>query len=283
MEYTLELIKTLFGTRKFISISSLKDGVKKTYTLTGAKTIWKKEPNIVYSYQLRVTGSKTEFGQFIKGLSNDILKDLNQFDDNIKAKTTKANLNNTLITNQNYTENELYQHEVEEYNKLKKTKPKKDKYTIEQIYEAFLVYKENKDDIGPRKTPVKLNNLGEIYKSLEGDQVLNVFNYSSKDPQIKIERVEDPNDSKFRLDGKVMYRVPNYRLVSSKRNDVQSALKDLVALNVIELGKKQITALLKEWAQLKTKQNGKIASPKKLGDKGIEMPQTIKHKIKVVN
>jgi len=285
-DYNLELVKELFANRKFVSLDSLKTGNKKFYTLTGAKTAWKTDPDLVYSYQLRVTADSKAFADFLKDLSADVLTSLAEVEDVKMGKLTKKELQNSVITFKNYQKGktaELFKHEVECYTKLKKAKAKKKKYYIEEVYAAFQVYKTQKNDIKPRKTPVKMSDIGETYQNLGENEVLNVFNYASKEPKAEVETVEDVGKNKYEFNGKVMYKVPNYRLVSSKKTDIQTVLRDLVAQDVIELKKKDIKALVDEWTELKSENaSNKIKSPKKLGESNSKMPQSTKHKIRIV-
>ena len=292
MEYNLDLIKELLTSRKFISLESLSSGTKKVYTLTGSKSIWKKQPNTVYSYQMRITGDQAKFNSFLKDMSNDLVSSLSELDDALVKNPTKKTLKSTLITNKNYDTDgseayTLYQHDTQEYTKLKNKKIKTKRPSIEDTYAAFLVYKENKSDLRPKKTPVKMESIGDMYQNLGSNDVLNVLGYASKEPHAYIQAVEDANESKFEIDGKIMYRSPNYRLISTKKSDIQRALKDLAAQDVIEIKNKQITQISNDWSELKTNSNKKeIKSPKKLdmnGDKKSSMPQRGKHKITIVS
>lgn len=285
MKYDLDLIKELFATRKFLSLDALKASNKKVYALTGAKATWKKEPDVVYSYQLRVTGTNKQFAEFLNGLEPSLLDDLSQIEDAHVSKATKKSLQTALITSKNYEKagksSVLYQYELEKYDLLKVEAKKKP--TIEAVYEAFLEYKKTKNDIKPQKAAVKLESIGQTYQDLDVDEVLNVFDYASKEPKLSVDKVKNPDENVFEIGGKRMYRVPNYRLVSSKKADIQTALQDLMSLDVIELKKKDLTKLLNDWSRLKKGPVKKrVKSPAKLGNTNGEMPQSVKQKINIV-
>ena len=96
-----------------------------------------------------------------------------------------------------------------------------------------------------------MENLGEIYNGLEEDEIMNVFGYSDPKGKVVVIKVDDLKKIEYEIEGRIMYRVPNYRIITSRRNDAEYVLRDLTRQNAIEISTHKIKELMDEWTSLK--------------------------------
>nr|QBK89550.1 MAG: hypothetical protein LCPAC001_00600 [Pithovirus LCPAC001] len=313
----LEGIEKLTKNRKFRSIAINDSGIYHSYLISGAKIKWNANLDFVYSYELRIAGTYKEVNDVLSNLSKDDLTELYQklsSDPNFKNYIPKSknfttkSLISRIITQKNHGANangtksitsKLYYFELDQYKNLKQIKQniKNNLPSIDEIYEAFLEYKKN-PPISKNtniKSKKRLSNIGEIYTALQNNEIMNIYGYSAPDGKVFILKVDDPNMNEYDIDNKTMYKVPNYRLVTSNKKDVEYALKDLVEQGEVELTKKEINNTLKQWTELKVSKKttntntSNIVSPKtiRLESNGnssrFEIPRVAKHKIIVTD
>lgn len=313
-------IEKLIKNRKFRSVKANNSGIYNSYLISGSKIKWKAGVDFVYSYELRIAGNLKEVKDFISGLSKKDLGEVGVTEgQGSSAPMTTKVLMNHIITKKNHnisakgakspTPAQLYALELEQYKELKQLKQNKANNlpSIDEIYEAFLVYKNNPSTTGNTnvRSKKRLSNIGELYTGLQENEIMNIYGYSAPDGKVLILKVEDPNQNTYTVNDKTMYKVPNYRLVSSLKKDVEYALKDLVEQNEVELSKKEINETLKQWTELKKRvtvesnsnanRNGTkpttkdIVSPKTISlesngnSTNFKIPRAVKHNVKIID
>ena len=284
----LDAIPKLLEQRKFRSVNSKgKNKIFSNFQITGATTKWKSktETDFVYSYETRLAGKKKEVEDFIKGFTSEemeILKELLGEDKGDHIADTKS-LMSRLITFKNYTvtsklENspkQLYDYEVQQNKSQKLKKDDVNEPTIAQYYEAYLLHKQTQKkiqngNVETNKGPsiLRMKEIGDLYKSLGKDDIMNIYGYSDVGGKAIIMKVQD----EYIQDGKKLHKVPNYKLATSKKKDVEYALKDLISLGSIGLKKNQISGVVKAWMDNKKD----VASGGGRGGKVEKGPQKIR-------
>lgn len=265
VENLLESIPKLLEQRKFRSV--LPSGKNKAfghYQITGAFTKWKtkKETDFVYSYETRLAGSKKDVVAFLKNFTDEnveILQDL-LGEDRGDHISSKKDLINQIITFGNHNDpsdnpsnpSNLFEYEKEQ-KKNKKVKKEKEP-TIDQYYDAFLKYKQRQKKIEDGKLQtdqnpkiLRMKNIGDLYQKLGPTDILNVFGYSNVGGVavvVKVDQVDQNN-------GKKLHKVPNYKILASKKKDIEYVLKDLITVGTIGLKKTQINEVIEAWAENK--------------------------------
>ena len=260
----LQDMPKLLNQRYFRSVdpSGKENKIYHRYRLTGAKTMWKKNDNLVYSYSTRLTGSKERVEDLISHLTDDDVDSIRGIFENTTEDTKNVvdvdSILDNLITSENYEDgslsSEIYNHEKEQYSKMLTLKAEEEKNAprVAEIYEAFLVHKKkNINNTGRRGKTLRMDNLGKIYLSLGENQMLNVFGYSDTNGTAEIVEVDNIKATKYEINGKILYKVPNYLILSSRQADVDYALKDLSRQEAIELSVNKIKGTVTEWGKVK--------------------------------
>lgn len=259
------LIETLFEERRFFHIE--KTGKNKShskYLLSGSGIQWNENPGFSYSYDLRLSGDNSKLKEILEDIDDDTLNAIKLIIKDDKVDLDKENLVKRLITQDNRKDPDigpgfLYEHEILKHKEHTKKIKEKEKNSpgVDEIYDAFIKYKDKVKD-GTKRTGVKgrtlrMDNVGEIYLNMETGHMLNVYGYySNKDGQAEVIKVEGEGPV-YEIDGKTLYKVPDYQILSSRRQDLDYALKDLSRQNAIELGPNKIKGVLDEWASVKNK------------------------------
>ncbi len=275
----------LFKQRFFRSInpSGKENKIYHRYRLTGSKAMWKKDENVVYSYFTRLMGQREQIEEIISELTEEDLKTINEmFSVEIESENIftdhyidNETLLENLITNESYEGDnlaaEMYNNEKKHYSKMLAAEAEKEKNAprVAEIYEAFLIAKKkNVNNKNGRGKTLRMNDLGKIYLALDDNQMLNVFGYSDTNGKAEIVEVDDLKAIKYEIDGKILYKVPNYLILSSRQADVDYALKDLSRQDAIELSVNKIKGVVSEWSKIKN-----------LGGKTKKIQRTFKRKI----
>ena len=291
VEKLLTSIGKLLKMRQFRYVESQdKDGkTYKKYRITGAKTMWKKDPAFVYSYETRLCGPHNLVSKFIATFSKENIGALTKEYDALGPGPTPypksiSDMESNFISMKNYAgpqPNVAYSFEILAYQRMNKDAEEvlKQAPSITEVYTAFLKYKSTKTVTvaksssqggGKRGGTLRMENLGELYNNMGEGEIMNAFGYSEPKGKAKIIKVEDTDNEEYDMDGKTMYKVPNYRIITSRRNDAEYALRDLSRQNAIELSTHKIKEVMDEWTSKKrrliqaakaaNKSNGKLSS-----------------------
>lgn len=249
-------VAKLLPKRQFQEVEKNSNGNYSTYRITGATTKWKKQPNFVYSYHLRWAGDKEAVIKAITELDDDKLaiyhSEFKKLEDKFELPD-KELLIDQLIAKDNYKQSNLYQHEKEAYKEVM-TKNKKeavDVPTIEEVYEAFTQFKKN-NIVNKTKKTLRMDNLGQIYNQMKTTHFLNVDGYSKADGKAEVVTVDDTQQNAYQIGSRVLFKVPNYPILSKTRLDLEYALRDLKTQSVISLSKTKLKSILKQWSEVKS-------------------------------
>lgn len=255
------LIEILFEERRFLHIE--KTGKNKShskYLLSGSGIQWNENPNFSYSYDLRLSGDNSKLKATLEDIDDDTLNIIKSLIKDDRVDLDKKNLVERIITQDNRKDAPyLYEHEILKHKEHTKKIKEKEKNSpgIDEIYDAFVKYK-NAVKGGTKRSGVKgrtlrMDNVGEIYLNMDPGHMLNVYGYySNKDGQAEVIKVEGEGPV-YEIDKRTLYKVPDYQILSSRRQDLDYALKDLSRQNAIELGPNKIKGVLDEWANVKNK------------------------------
>lgn len=263
----LQSVEKLLLQRQFQSVIPNRDQVYGKYRITGANARWNKDSNTVYSYHLRITGSQDEVVNMINALTEEQLSQfrekINPHEEKYPFPGSKKTLIDTLITKNNhnvqkesetYTPYQLYQHEKEKYSDylLRLREEERNAPAVDEIYQAFLEYKKNQEPSVPgiSKT-LRMDNLGEIYTGMTSGQLLNVFGYGNKNGTAEPITIDNSASEVYNIQGKDLYRVPNYPIISARKVDLEYAIKDLSRQGAIEMTSAELKKVLNSWMEVK--------------------------------